>query len=305
MATNRVRKDGYHLSVVCSHPTTPVTGGPVRYGRLTGVALTDEAEGGNPTGYTSVDFGPSVWDLVVDDNEGSGIAVGDVIYYHDTGTGTGSVNLNNSATGNDAVFGIALEVVSANATTLINVLHLPAEVATVIASGAIDTAQLADGAVETAKIEDGNVTVAKLSTAAQGSVDGLGFLRVARFTFDPSANAGERTIAAHGLGVTIPDNAIILGGGVEILTTFASADDSGTIALHIQSANDLITATAISSGTFWDAVAYKGIVPTALELGGVATAIKLSAAREITATVGTQALTAGKLVGWLIYVIGA
>lgn len=153
MATNRIRKDGYRLSVACSHPTTPSSGDPVRFNTLTGVALTDESDAGNATGYTSVDFGPSVWDLVVDDNEGTGIAVGDVIYYHDTGTGTGSVNLNNSATSNDAVFGLALETVGANATTLINVLHLPAEVATVIASGAIDTAQLAAEAVTTAKID--------------------------------------------------------------------------------------------------------------------------------------------------------
>lgn len=246
-----------------------------------------------------------MWDVIVDDNEGTGIAVGDSIYYHDTGTGTGSVHLNNSATGLDAYFGIALETVGANATTLINVLHIPLGATLATANGVVDTAQLAAGAVETAKIEDLNVTVAKLSAIAQGTADGLGFLRAARFTFDPSANAGERTIAAHGTGVTLPDNAIILGGGMEILTTFTSATDAGTVALHAQSANDLVTATAISSGTFWDAVAYKGIVPTALELGGVATAIKLSAAREITFTVAVEALTAGKIVGWVFYTIGA
>ena len=35
-------------------------------------------------------------------------------------------------------------------------------------------------------------------------------MRVARATFDPSLTAGQRTIAAHGLGVTIPDNAIVV-----------------------------------------------------------------------------------------------
>lgn len=153
MATNRVRKDGYHLSVVCSHPTTPASGDPVRYGALTGVALTDESADGNPTGYTSVDFGPSVWDLTVDDNEGTGIAVGDPIYYHDSGTGTGSVNLNNSATSNDGFFGVALETVGANATTLINVLHMPLSLAIALASTSVGTAQLADDAVTTAKLD--------------------------------------------------------------------------------------------------------------------------------------------------------
>jgi hypothetical protein len=151
-------------------------------------------------------------------------------------------------------------------------------------------------------------TAAEINAVADAdslAINGLGRLGVARFTFDPSATAGMRTIAAHGLGVTIPDNAIILGGGMEILTTFTSATDAGTIAISVEGANDLVTATAISSGTFWDAVKYKVVVPTALEAAGVATAIKLTAAREITATVAVEALTAGKLVGWLFYVVGA
>lgn len=113
------------LSVVCTHPAAPVSGGPVRLLRLTGVALVAEGAGGNIATKTTIDFGMKVWDVVVDDNESGGIAVGAIVYYHDTGTGTGSVNLNNSATGADAIFGIALEVVASNATTLINVLHIP------------------------------------------------------------------------------------------------------------------------------------------------------------------------------------
>lgn len=175
----------------------------------------------------------------------------------------------------------------------------------------LDTLVIADGGL---KLGSGagtavTATAAELNAVDQSVVaDGLGFLRVARFTFDPSAVAAHRTVGAHGLGVTIPDNAIILGGGLEILTGFASTDggtDKATIALHVQSANDLITATAIETDTFWDAVKYKVVVPTALEAGGVATAIKLTADREVTATVGTAALTAGKFVGWLFYVVGA
>jgi len=135
---------------------------------------------------------------------------------------------------------------------------------------------------------------------------GLGHLKVARFKFDATGDTTMRTVAAHGLmgGETIPDNAIILGGGMEILTTFTSADDSATIAIHVNAANDLVTATAISSGTFWDAVKYKVVVPDGLAAAGVATPVKLTAAREVTATVAVQALTAGKLVGWLMYVVG-
>lgn len=156
--------------------------------------------------------------------------------------------------------------------------------------------------------------VAALSAAEINAIDqsvltdGLGFFKVAKFTFDPTGVAAHRTQAAHGLGVTLPDNAIVLGGGLEILTGFASTAggaDKATIALSILNANDLITATAIETDTFWDAVKWKVIVPDALAAAGVATPIKLTAAKEITATVGVCALTAGKFVGWLYYVVGA
>ena len=150
---NKIHDPGYNLAVVIDHPSAPNSGDPVRYGLITGVAVLDEGDGGAGATETVVDFGPGVWDLTVDDNEGTAIAVGDSIYYHDTGTGTGSVNLNNSATGLDAYFGIALEVVSGNATTLINVLHVPLGASTAISSGTVDTAQLAADAVTSAKLD--------------------------------------------------------------------------------------------------------------------------------------------------------
>jgi predicted RecA/RadA family phage recombinase len=126
MATNLVQDNGEILAqIAATHPAAPLTGAPVRVGALTGVALTDEAEGGNGSGQSSIDFGMRVWNLTVDDNEGTGIAIGATIYYHDTGTGTGSVNLNNSSSGANGIFGIALGAVSANATTAIDVLHVP------------------------------------------------------------------------------------------------------------------------------------------------------------------------------------
>jgi predicted RecA/RadA family phage recombinase len=147
MATNQVFKPGWQLSVVVSHPTTPTSGAPVRYGTLVGIALTDEGEGGNTATQTTVDFGPGIWDLTVDDNLGTGIAVGDALYYHDTGTGTGSVNVNNDPTGAQAFFGYAMETVSANATTEIQVMKaLPSR------NGKLTRAVIAGGSA-------GNLTV--------------------------------------------------------------------------------------------------------------------------------------------------
>lgn len=108
--------------VACSHPASPVSGQPVRVGKLCGIAVHDEGDGGNAATETTVDFRKQMWEITVDDNEGSGIAPGDRLYYHDTGTGTGSVNVNNSPTSADAEFGIAFGTLGANATGAIDVL---------------------------------------------------------------------------------------------------------------------------------------------------------------------------------------
>ena len=125
MSKYLVQDDGLSLGqLVITHPAAPNSGDPVRLGVLTGVAVVDEGDGGNAATQTSIDCHARIWDLYVDDNEASGIAIGDLIYYHDTGTGTPATSLNNSSTSADAVFGIALEVISANGTERINVLHI-------------------------------------------------------------------------------------------------------------------------------------------------------------------------------------
>jgi hypothetical protein len=136
-------------------------------------------------------------------------------------------------------------------------------------------------------------------------------------TFDPSANTGERTVAAHGLGVFLPSKAILTRVWVDVVTTFTSANDSGTIALHAQSANDIVAAIAISDASnVWDAgihgskIGIPALADTATETALVVNALfaasmlKLTAEREITATVAVQALTAGKANIYVEYVIG-
>lgn len=143
--------------------------------------------------------------------------------------------------------------------------------------------------------------------------------RVASAVFDPSANTGERTIGAHGLGVYVPDNAIIEKVYVDVVTTFTSATDAATIALHLQAAGDIVAAIAISDASnVWDAgirgskigypnlgadAAHDSAVEVAALYAG--TMLKLTAEREITATVAVEALTAGKAVVYVEYMLGA
>jgi predicted RecA/RadA family phage recombinase len=84
MATNEVYQPGDFLSVTCSHPATPVSGDPVRYGELVGVAQTAE----QADGMTSVTFsGVHLLSVKgIDAGGNSAVAVGDRLYYTDADT---------------------------------------------------------------------------------------------------------------------------------------------------------------------------------------------------------------------------
>jgi len=76
MAKYLIQDDGSTIVAAATHPAAPDSGDPVRFGTLTGVAITDEGDGGNASTDTTIDVGLRVWDLVVDDNETGGIAAG-------------------------------------------------------------------------------------------------------------------------------------------------------------------------------------------------------------------------------------
>lgn len=136
-------------------------------------------------------------------------------------------------------------------------------------------------------------------------------------TYDVSGG-DSGAVGAHGLGVYVPDNAVILNAWIDVVTTFTDgADDSATIAIHVQSAGDLVAAIAISDATSVWAEGIHGTLvnnpalgadaahDTALEVIALyaATKIKTTAEREITATVADDALSAGKLHVIVEYVI--
>lgn len=125
----------------------------------------------------------------------------------------------------------------------------------------------------------------------------LGFVRVARARFDAGI-AANRTVAAHDLGVDLPANVIVIGGGYDVTETFTSANDSATMAISVVGANDVVTATAISAG---GNVFDQGL-HAVIQVFTAATEIKTTAASPIVVTVGTQALTAGAMDIWLMYV---
>lgn len=138
-----------------------------------------------------------------------------------------------------------------------------------------------------------------------GTDVGNGNLRVARFLFDTAAKdssgVSNKTVAAHGTGVYIPANAIIVGGFNDVNTALTSTNSTAQIAESVEAANDIQTAAAVS-GAPWSTINRKAIVPKANT--PESTSVKTTAIREITFTVTVEALTAGKLTGYLYYVEG-
>tara|TARA_Y100001963_G_scaffold148235_1_gene225779 strand:- start:697 stop:1212 length:516 start_codon:yes stop_codon:yes gene_type:complete len=96
------------------------------------------------------------------------------------------------------------------------------------------------------------------------------------------------------LGVKIPDNAIVVGGFIEGITSVTSSG-SATVAVKLQSAADVAGATgkAALTGT--------AVVPCSAVLSAP---FKLTAERTVTITVAVAALTAGKFNVWIEYFVG-
>ncbi len=151
--------------------------------------------------------------------------------------------------------------------------------------------------------------------------NGLVVKKIATAVFDTagndSAGVSNKTIAAHGSGVYLPDNAVITKMWWDVITTFTSAGDTATIAIHALGAGDLLAAVAIeTSGDVLNAGLHHGLPgspilgaeashDTSIELAALMAAsyIKLTAEKEIIFTVAVQALTAGKLVAFVEYTV--
>ncbi len=148
-----------------------------------------------------------------------------------------------------------------------------------------------------------NLSAAGLVKASQDAINN-GTLKIAKFAFDTagvdSSGASNKTVAAHGTGVILPAGAIVVGGFFSVITKFTSAEtNTGTIAISVEGANDIQTAAPVS-GAPYSSTGGKAIVPKINS--PESTSITLTVDREITCTVATAALTAGKLTGVLIYI---
>lgn len=113
-----------------------------------------------------------------------------------------------------------------------------------------------------------------------------------------AVGSGVGTMQKGALGITqgavIPANHVIVNASYKVITTGASPTgvDNGTLAISVEGANDIFTATAINNGTTWDAA---GMILGVPDIATVADYKTTTADRHITWTTATDAWTAGKI----------
>ena len=125
---------------------------------------------------------------------------------------------------------------------------------------------------------------ATLGTIATGTADGLSTRQILRATFD-AADSGA--IGTNSLGVTIPDNAIVYDGYIDVTDVLTGTGVLATCGIKMNADDDIFAADTVTNA--FKAV---GIVAT-VPLGTAATAVKTTAARAISVVVGTEPVTGG------------
>lgn len=122
-------------------------------------------------------------------------------------------------------------------------------------------------------------------------------LKIARGIYDFTVDGGAvSTIALMG-DTKIPSGATIIGGFVDVHTQLTSGG-AATIACQVEGANDILTAVAVASWT----VGRKNVLPSPTSGALTAsTAVRTTAARDISIVIAAQPLTAGRFSVVLYY----
>ncbi len=140
------------------------------------------------------------------------------------------------------------------------------------------------------KLVDSNVLAGSVTTNT------LNALRVGKWTYSFAVNGGASgTIPMTGLA--LPANAVVVGGVMDVTTIVAGA--GATAAIQLESANDIISAAALS-GAPWSTTGLKAIVPVFTN----ATYKKTTVGTRVPSLIVTAAnLTAGVFNLQLVYMV--
>ena len=118
-------------------------------------------------------------------------------------------------------------------------------------------------------------------------------MKTAFFRYDFSKDGGA--VGTISLDEQLPAGALVRSGILHV-TTAVTSGGSATVALHVNSSEDILAATGKASLTL---NALLDVVP----VGTAATAIRCTANKGLSVVIGTAALTAGAFTVALDYVI--
>jgi len=143
-------------------------------------------------------------------------------------------------------------------------------------------------------IANNAITAAK--TADASGVAGLYVQKYAIMVYDFSVDGGATGTITPTNSPTLPDNAIVLGEqiAIDVLTTFTSGTDAGQVSIGFATDGDIVASIAID-----DVSSPWGAGLSSL----IGTKLKLTAARQMKIDVSVEALTAGKMVVYVPYLV--
>lgn len=123
-------------------------------------------------------------------------------------------------------------------------------------------------------------------------IEGSSGIKTASGEYDFAVDGGAvSTItlrSSNSLGNAVGIGSVILGGYIEV-DTLVTSGGAATMGVNSEAAGDLLAATVVS-GAPWSTTGRKSIIPVFTG----ATTVKTTAARALTVTIATAALTAGK-----------
>ena len=223
---------------------------------------------------TDGDAGYAVGCIFIDTDGG----IGTTIYGNDGSITSCDFNVSLGGTGDitSVVAGAGMTGGATSGAATVNVINTDGKIT--VGADTIDITALT--------LEEGDLIAA--------STDGLNVKRTARATYDFSVLGGA--VSAIGLGVTLPDNAIITRSWIDITTGMTSSGGSATFALSVEGANDIISAV--------DADTLSGL-NEGIQDGTAAAMVKTTSAQELTMTIAEEALEAGVFVLYCEYVVSA
>lgn len=143
------------------------------------------------------------------------------------------------------------------------------------------------------------VPIYRATTVPVAGLAGLGNVGNAKATYDFAVDGGAIATITPTNSPTIPANAIILGGTIDVTTQLTSGG-AATIGIGLGSGAQVAALKAAATAVATYTVGQIAVIPVFT----AATYYKVTAAAQVTVTVAAFALTAGKMDINLVYVQG-